>query len=76
MANLIEYIPFGAAIIATLGLTESRLAKKVDKGTFEERCLVIDRMEQRIMRIEDHFFDKPLTKREAEARVKKHNRSS
>lgn len=71
-ASWIEFVPFGAAILAALGLTETRLSKKVDKATCDERHKTIDRLEVRMMRIENHFFDRPLTKEEAEAEVKNH----
>lgn len=73
MANLLEYLPFGAAIVAALGLTETRLAKKVDKSVCDERHKVIDRIEVRMMRIENHFFERPLTMEEAEAIITKNN---
>ena len=69
-----EYVPFGMAILAALGLTETRLSKKVDKATCDERHKTIDRLEVRMMRIEDHFFERPLTIKEADALVKKNHR--
>jgi hypothetical protein len=73
--NWLEYIPFGVALVAALGLAETRLGKKVDKSTFEVYAKAITEttkdIQGRMMRLEDHFFERPLTKREAEAIVEK-----
>lgn len=58
-------IPFGAFMVGFLVYLETRFGKKVDKATCNANLSAIDRLEGRLIRIENQFFEKPLSKEEA-----------
>lgn len=67
-------IPFMAVMVGLIRYLETRFGRKQDKTACFTQLSIMDRLEVRLMRIENKFFEKPLSKEEVIKLVKKNNK--